>query len=734
MGYTADRRAGATALYHRWALLAGLLVGFGLRLYQLGAESFWYDETVSVYLARQPAAAMLAHTAGDIHPPAYYLLLHLWQQISRPALDYGLEFLFTWPSLWWGMLLLPLLYAMGRQFDSPRAGLIALWLAAFNPFQLWYSQEARMYTLGAALGLLCLWATLQFLNRRHPLRWLAVYVVSAAMGIYSLYYFALVLLALNLIALLRFWQTRQGVAGNRRARLGWLAAQGAVLLVWAPWLPIFWRQISDPPVPPWRTPWMDAADFTASLAETLAAPLVGQSPPGAITWPWALAGLLLLAAAFVLASRRDSRRPAPPPQGAHLKRGQTLSVVSIYIFVPIALLYLITAWLTPVYHVRYLFIYTAPFVLLAAAVIEGVAARWGKAAFVVFAGIFVASFFSLRAMWTSPLYRADDHRGAVAALAHDWRPGDAILANAGWIYTILATYWPAENRSAGEAVPPDIVHMPRINDYANNDPVGLNATPVVLRTGSVDGDASLGWSNPNADFFAVSHDDTYAALALLAANHRRIWHYRLYDTVNDPAGVIRSWLERSTTPLLERPIPGRDFGLVQLFATGANLPATPGDADDVAFGSTLHLLDHTLPATITAGSQLYVDLRWSALPDLAAMPVDLSMSLRLYDGAGVMAAQADEPPRPATSTWTPGAAVTHPAALPIPADTPPGPYSVELVVYRQDDGTPLFLPEDARTVDGQRWKLGTVTVLPVGDESHSDTELVQRRASAYTDK
>ncbi len=37
----------------RLALLAGVLTAFGLRLYQLGAESLWYDETVSVYLARQ---------------------------------------------------------------------------------------------------------------------------------------------------------------------------------------------------------------------------------------------------------------------------------------------------------------------------------------------------------------------------------------------------------------------------------------------------------------------------------------------------------------------------------------------------------------------------------------------------------------------------------------------------------------------------------------------------------
>jgi hypothetical protein len=53
----------------RSLLLAGILAGFALRLFHLGAESLWYDETVSVHLARLPLPTMLTHTAGDIHPP-----------------------------------------------------------------------------------------------------------------------------------------------------------------------------------------------------------------------------------------------------------------------------------------------------------------------------------------------------------------------------------------------------------------------------------------------------------------------------------------------------------------------------------------------------------------------------------------------------------------------------------------------------------------------------------------
>ena len=150
--------------WFRSSLLLGILTAFGLRLFHLGIESLWYDETVSVVLARKTVPALLAHTAGDIHPPGYYLLLHFWQQLTTPTLNHGLEFLFTWPSLFFGMLTVALLYPLGTRLFSRPTALLGLWLAALHPYQIWYSQEVRMYTVGAALGLLCLWAVVKYLK------------------------------------------------------------------------------------------------------------------------------------------------------------------------------------------------------------------------------------------------------------------------------------------------------------------------------------------------------------------------------------------------------------------------------------------------------------------------------------------------------------------------------------------------------------------------------------------
>ena len=62
----------------RSALGLILLAGAALRLYRLGADSLWYDETVSTFLAGSRLPELLRHTAGDIHPPGYYILLRGW--------------------------------------------------------------------------------------------------------------------------------------------------------------------------------------------------------------------------------------------------------------------------------------------------------------------------------------------------------------------------------------------------------------------------------------------------------------------------------------------------------------------------------------------------------------------------------------------------------------------------------------------------------------------------------
>jgi len=684
-------------LLERSLLLAGILVGFALRLFHLGAESLWYDETVSVHLARLPLANMLAHTAGDIHPPGYYALLHFWQQLTAPSLAHGLEFLFAWPSLMAGVVILALTYALGRRLFDARTGLVALWLAAVNPFQLWYSQEVRMYTVGAALALLALWAALRVLDRRRTTLWLVVYAVSAAAGLYTLYYFAFWLVAVNIVTLvLLLWRAD----ANRGAQLGgWLAAQAGALLLFAPWLPIALRQVREPPVPPWRTPWSTFADVSSDLTETFGAQLTGQSPPLQVYWPWTLVVTAMLLA-FIIWMGRD----------ADLRRRRHAALLLAVTFLPLAQLYGITWLATPIYHVRYLFLYAPIFLLIPAALLAAAWSarpRWAASALALWLGVSAAASINF---WLNPLYRADDHRSAVAQLAAAWRPGDVILANAGWIYPVLTTYWPQTAVGVEGSTPPELTALQRISDYTQSTNVQAErfTHPQIVRTGSIDGAATLGWGNPASDFFAASSDAHTDALEQIARTAHRIWHYRLYDTVSDPDGVIRQWLADHTALRAETPIAGRDFGMVQLFTTRRPSEGSTSAAP-VCFEKLLCLDDYQpVERAATAGAYLYVPQSWRARQPLSSF----AASLRLYDDADRLAAQADTPFQPATSDWQADVAQRQVWALPVGVSTKPGDYVLEMVVYRQEDSGALSLPGDAPSPDGQRLLLGAVTVLP----------------------
>ena len=246
----------------RLVLLLTLLLAFALRLHHLGVQSLWYDETVSIALAREPLPDLLAHTARDIHPPGYYLLLAAWLAVVPSA--QALEFISAFFSLCAGILLLPLTFILGRRLRLPTlVNRLACVLLATSAYHVWYSQEVRMYTLGAGLGLLAAWSLSRVQptatppdqgNHRTSSRYWLLYGVAAVVGLYTLYYVAFLLLALNLL-----WFGQSVMRRQSPSWRPWLLTHLAMLLAYAPWLPIAWRQATDPPVPPWRsfTPLLD---------------------------------------------------------------------------------------------------------------------------------------------------------------------------------------------------------------------------------------------------------------------------------------------------------------------------------------------------------------------------------------------------------------------------------------------------------------------------------------------
>lgn len=651
---------------HTTQCLVIVLAGFGIRLVGLGAESLWYDETVSAFLAGQDVLTLVAHTARDIHPPGYYLSLHVWVRLVGDT-EFALAFL----SLVWGVLLCALTYRVARHLLGERVAVWALLLVALSPYNVWYSQEVRMYTLAAALSALAIWCTSGILAR-HRLASVG-YVLSATAGLYVLYYFAFLLVALNglmavHLAHRRAWRTLRT----------WLLAQVVVLVLYGPWLPVAWRQITEPPVPPWRS----AVPLRDALVETWTALSFGQSVQFVRVWPLLIVVAVLFACGLRgawLARRRPSvpRPPVAPGAGygstiatpASINPALLLTGALLGPLILIALASLVT----PLYHVRYVFTYAPAFYIVLGAGVAWLMRQVRPLAWIALATMLAGGTYGIYALRTAPEYVTDDLRGAVRFLAERWRPGDAVLFNAGYAYTALAYYY--DEPIAGRL---------RLIDYRS--PADSSA-PLILQTGIIGGAASLGWGDDQSDFYATTGSDTTDALSRVLADYPRLWVMRIYDTVADRDGIVREWLARETTPFEDRAFAGSGYPHVQGFMVRRQ--PSPPPAPSIALEGGVALVGSQIPSEVASGNPVDVALWWRVTgPEPAASP-PYAVSVKIWNSeagptAAALVAQSDEWPLGSlllTPSWPRDAVLRHPMRLRLPPGLDAGRYRLDVQLY-----------------------------------------------------
>jgi mannosyltransferase len=170
-------------------------IGAGLRFTTLDRQSFWLDELVTVSLVRQGFGDMLGQIPEtEATPYLYYVLAWGW------AWGFGLgEIGLRSLSALAGTAIVPLAYGAGAVLVSRRVGLVAAALAAVNPFLVWYSQEARSYSL---LALLAAGSVLLFGRAlRSDRRALAGWAVVTSLAV-ATHYFATFLVLVEAIWLL----------------------------------------------------------------------------------------------------------------------------------------------------------------------------------------------------------------------------------------------------------------------------------------------------------------------------------------------------------------------------------------------------------------------------------------------------------------------------------------------------------------------------------------------------
>lgn len=144
-----------------------LFLALILRAAMINVPTLWYDENFTLLLARLDWSAMIAATAGDVHPPAHYVIVWALFHTFPHAPEWAIRI----PSLVFSMVSF---YVFAQLLDqlhiNQRIKTAALILMAVMPMQLWYAQEGRMYAL---LELTVMLGAYLAITRNYKYLWLA---------------------------------------------------------------------------------------------------------------------------------------------------------------------------------------------------------------------------------------------------------------------------------------------------------------------------------------------------------------------------------------------------------------------------------------------------------------------------------------------------------------------------------------------------------------------------------
>ena len=415
----------------RVILLGIVLLAFLMRVYHLDFQSLWRDEMDAIRFARDPVSTLLANfTRAGWNGPLYYLLLRPWLAVAGDS-----EFALRFFSLFWGVLAVPLTYAVSRRWLAPLPATLAPLFITCSPYLVWYSQEGKMYALLLVLTLLSMYLYIRALERGRFWLWLG-HVIVTSLGLY-VHVLAAIIVPFQALLFVIWWP-------RYRARWrGWLAAMAALTL---PYLPLaLWE------IPTLLSGFVTGHEFVPlprMLNIMLLAFAQGLWP--VYNWLAISAFVFLLLAGVIL-----------PEENYHQDGWRVAVTWLLWLFFPIIVVYLISLKM-PLFLDRYI-IWTAPaFYLLAAQGAMKIGQRTRSLATILLIAIVVINARGL--WWQAHTPIKSDFRAAAAYVRQHRNPDELIIFHISYVRPTFEYYY-------GDSSP-----------YANGIPTSKTTTEVWLDT------------------------------------------------------------------------------------------------------------------------------------------------------------------------------------------------------------------------------------------------------------
>lgn len=194
-----------------------------MRLPSFG-DSLFGDELSTYYIVTGHglgrALDLLRGNTADLNPPLLFVLAWITERLGDPAQSIRIASLIS------GTAAIPLTFVLGRWTVGRPAALVGAALTALSPYLIFYSTEARAYSLVLCLVLVSSLALVRALQTGRA-AWWVVYAVASCAAMYAHYPALFVLVA----------QFGWAFATRAEARRALLAANLAAAVGYLPWLP-----------------------------------------------------------------------------------------------------------------------------------------------------------------------------------------------------------------------------------------------------------------------------------------------------------------------------------------------------------------------------------------------------------------------------------------------------------------------------------------------------------------
>jgi uncharacterized membrane protein len=416
--------SGLTAL-----TLAVIALGFGFRLFHLDTQSFWYDEAYSAGVAGGTVTQILSNHFTDVHPPLYYLVLHVWQRVDDG--DFTLRLL----SAMLGTASIASIYGLGNRMFGGGVGAVAAVITCLAPYTVFYGQEARMYSLLLLISSLLLLSYNRML-RTHSRRWWLAYTACAVSGLYVQYATVLLLLSLHL----HFFITQRD---NRRSWILLATSDALALLAFSPQIITLLGQAQRVADHRWTAP------AKPGIAHLLSAPYaltLSQFVSQRIA-PLSFAVILLL---FIITHLQLLRR-----FGKHGDGDGQLSLMLCAFWIPLVAAVAVSQWRS-IFRERALMVAVPTLYILLSWGVVKTRERCFNLAALLLVGAFAIG--ALGNWYFNPYFSKPPFRAAAQLLTHEISASEPVLHTSDGAFLLFLHYSPELSHSliAGDPSP----HLP----------------------------------------------------------------------------------------------------------------------------------------------------------------------------------------------------------------------------------------------------------------------------------